>query len=353
MKAPLEHLPDCQGLHYRLQLNVYKRPICWEMKTDTRNHVHVEFAFRACVVISHGFQWIPPPRIRVLIIRTVPGTYLSFCLLTPTTENLDRARETHVKDYEVHLGVVLRCVRGLYACRLPAPGRRRPRIRGRRPGHAERRPPDDGEPAEAGRCVWLSELGLSIVGRELRRIVLRTLSYRSERTPLHMRRIVYMAVARAMGGTRSTGQVDTCLIHSIRALGIQAPGRGPGPFWALQDGNSFLEPYGKELVPADWRQCGIGRRLRMPFRRAHHSNSLKVHGGIRGFRTGQSRALASELGLCTWEFMLVPFGLSIPILHSPASHTCVGSRRVYYRFLTVDAQIVSHGIVGCMFSCQS
>jgi hypothetical protein len=24
MKAPLAHLPDCQGVHYRLQLNVYK-----------------------------------------------------------------------------------------------------------------------------------------------------------------------------------------------------------------------------------------------------------------------------------------------------------------------------------------
>ena len=73
---------------------------------------------------------------------------------------------------------------------------------------------------------------------------------------------------RLLGGTRLAPQVDTCLIHAIRALGVEVPGRGHGPFWALQDGNSFLESFNKELVPADWRECGIGRLLRKYFQRA-------------------------------------------------------------------------------------
>ena len=38
-----------------------------------------------------------------------------------------------------------------------------------------------------------------------------------------------------------------CLLHSLRALGFDVPHVGPGPFWALKDGNSFLYPFGVHL----------------------------------------------------------------------------------------------------------
>ena len=38
-----------------------------------------------------------------------------------------------------------------------------------------------------------------------------------------------------------------CLLHSLRALGFDVAHVGPGPFWALKDGNSFLHPFGVHL----------------------------------------------------------------------------------------------------------
>ena len=35
---------------------------------------------------------------------------------------------------------------------------------------------------------------------------------------------------------------DTCLIDSLRALGIRVPYVRNGPFWALRDGGEFLRP---------------------------------------------------------------------------------------------------------------
>ena len=55
--------------------------------------------------------------------------------------------------------------------------------------------------------------------------------------------------------------MDTCLIHALRALGVGVQSHGPGPFWALLDGNAFLEPFAKELVPVDTANCGRGRSL--------------------------------------------------------------------------------------------
>ena len=36
--------------------------------------------------------------------------------------------------------------------------------------------------------------------------------------------------------------VDTCLIDTLRSLGLRVPYERSGPFWALKDGNCFLRP---------------------------------------------------------------------------------------------------------------
>ena len=38
-----------------------------------------------------------------------------------------------------------------------------------------------------------------------------------------------------------------CLLHALRALGVQVPHAGPGPFWAVRDGNRFLRDFNMHL----------------------------------------------------------------------------------------------------------
>ena len=40
---------------------------------------------------------------------------------------------------------------------------------------------------------------------------------------------------------------DVCLIYALRALGFKVPFTVNGPFWALAQGNAFLQPHGKKL----------------------------------------------------------------------------------------------------------
>jgi hypothetical protein len=45
----------------------------------------------------------------------------------------------------------------------------------------------------------------------------------------------------------------------MRALGIPVPHVGAGPFWALRDGNVFLQPFDKHLEPHLGKQLGAGK----------------------------------------------------------------------------------------------
>jgi hypothetical protein len=49
------------------------------------------------------------------------------------------------------------------------------------------------------------------------------------------------------------GLMDVCLVDSLRTLGFHVPYERSGPFFALADGNTFLEPFGRKLtrVPLD------------------------------------------------------------------------------------------------------
>jgi hypothetical protein len=40
-----------------------------------------------------------------------------------------------------------------------------------------------------------------------------------------------------------------CLIRALRALGPPVPLVGPGPFWALADGNAILAAFHMHLAP--------------------------------------------------------------------------------------------------------
>ena len=42
---------------------------------------------------------------------------------------------------------------------------------------------------------------------------------------------------------------DVCLIDCFQGLGVKAPYTHDGPFWAQEDGNELLLPFGKELTP--------------------------------------------------------------------------------------------------------
>jgi hypothetical protein len=46
-------------------------------------------------------------------------------------------------------------------------------------------------------------------------------------------------------------KVDVCLIKALRELGHVVLDMGPGPFWALADGNAFLSHTGKGLKRDD------------------------------------------------------------------------------------------------------
>ena len=37
---------------------------------------------------------------------------------------------------------------------------------------------------------------------------------------------------------------DACLVDSLRALGYKVAYTSSGPFWAIKDGNRFLQPWG-------------------------------------------------------------------------------------------------------------
>ena len=43
------------------------------------------------------------------------------------------------------------------------------------------------------------------------------------------------------------------MLVALRALGIPVPHMGPGPFWALRDGNRMLEKFDKALVEVDFK----------------------------------------------------------------------------------------------------
>lgn len=49
------------------------------------------------------------------------------------------------------------------------------------------------------------------------------------------------------GQPRSAKPLHTCLVDAFRRLGIKVPYCGDGPFWALEDGRSMLEPFGKTI----------------------------------------------------------------------------------------------------------
>ena len=48
-----------------------------------------------------------------------------------------------------------------------------------------------------------------------------------------------------------TAYDDVCLVDAIRALGVHVQHTRAGPFWALKDGNAFLEPFKLKLVGSD------------------------------------------------------------------------------------------------------
>ena len=52
---------------------------------------------------------------------------------------------------------------------------------------------------------------------------------------------------------------DTCLIDSLRALGVRVPYTRHGPFWALKEGNEFLKPR-KCLACSDCNASSICHR---------------------------------------------------------------------------------------------
>ena len=54
-------------------------------------------------------------------------------------------------------------------------------------------------------------------------------------------------------------EAQICLLHAMRALGIPVPHVGAGPFWALRDGNVFLQPFDKHLEPHLGKQLGAGK----------------------------------------------------------------------------------------------
>ena len=37
--------------------------------------------------------------------------------------------------------------------------------------------------------------------------------------------------------------VNVCLVDALRALGFKVPYARSGPFWAVEDGNAFLQPW--------------------------------------------------------------------------------------------------------------
>ena len=61
-------------------------------------------------------------------------------------------------------------------------------------------------------------------------------------------------------------QAQVCLLHALRALGFPVPHVGPGPFWALKDGNVFLRPFNKHLRPHLDQQLESGHDLTLPSR---------------------------------------------------------------------------------------
>ena len=62
-----------------------------------------------------------------------------------------------------------------------------------------------------------------------------------------------------MLGDDSTGYMQVCLVNALRRHGIPVVAPRDGPFWALRDGNTFLMPFGMELVHIGHRPLPRGR----------------------------------------------------------------------------------------------
>ena len=49
------------------------------------------------------------------------------------------------------------------------------------------------------------------------------------------------------GKRHSERYQNTCLIDSLRAMGLKVPYESDGPFWVLRDGNKLVAPLGHLL----------------------------------------------------------------------------------------------------------
>ena len=89
MKGPLSHIPDCQGLHYRLQLNVYKHPILSVMETDMWHHIKQGPTHHASAVVSRWGLLMPNLQcIFLVLVQSQNGQHIRsrlYCAVSTTT----------------------------------------------------------------------------------------------------------------------------------------------------------------------------------------------------------------------------------------------------------------------------
>ena len=58
---------------------------------------------------------------------------------------------------------------------------------------------------------------------------------------------------------RALAEADTCLVQALAELQVQLPRFGPGPFWALRDGNEMLRSAGMHLAAVTGSFASAGR----------------------------------------------------------------------------------------------